>query len=182
MAMGTGTATIPADALRLSWDDVLKQSVRLADMIEAACQKSGEQFDVMLIIPRGSYYPANIISRKLGFASTDMLHACIGSYESGKSERSGGFTLGQMPAPDQVKGKDILIIEEVCETGHTLKFLVDWLQFTGAKTIRTAALHYKPGRSETGFVPDWHAEEVKKWIVYPWEVYEDQGTTSKVRK
>lgn len=180
--MGTNQADIPADALRLTWEDVLERSIQLAEMIEADSQKSGQQYDVMLIVPRGSYYPANIISRKLGFASTDMLHACIGSYESGKSERSGEFALGQMPTPEQVKGKDILIVEEVCDTGHTLKFLVDWLKFTGAKTIKTAALHHKPERSETGFVPDWHAEETDKWIVYPWEIFEEQGKSSKVRR
>ncbi len=179
----TDAAVIPDDALRLTWDDVLDQSIRLSEMIETDCRKSGEQFDVMLIIPRGSYYPANIISRKLGFASTDMLHACIKSYELsvGESARS-DFTLGQMPTPDQVKDKDILIVEEVCDTGHTLKFLVDWLKFTGAKSVKTSALHYKPERSETGFVPDWYAEETNKWIVYPWEVYEKQGKTSKVRR
>jgi uncharacterized protein len=182
MATGTHQAEIPADALRLTWEDVLKRSIQLAEMIEGDCQKSGQQYDLMLIVPRGSYYPANIISRKLGFASTDMLHACIGSYESGKSERSGEFTLGQMPAPEQVKDRDILIIEEVCDTGHTLKFLVDWLKFTGAKKIKTAALHYKPARSETGFKPDWYAEETDKWIVYPWETYEEQGKSSKVRR
>lgn len=182
MTTGNDSAEIPADALRLNWEDVMEQSVQLSDMIEADCKKAGQQFDAMLIVPRGSYYPANIISRKLGFASTDMLHACIGSYETGKSERSGEFMLGQMPVPEQVKGKELLIVEEVCDTGHTLQFLVEWLEFMGAKLIKTAALHYKPGRSETGFVPDWYADKTDKWIVYPWETFEEQGKSSKVRK
>lgn len=173
---------IPADALHETWDSVYNMSLRLAAMIEAGCRQRDEQFDAMILIPRGSYYPANIVARELGFGPLNLLHACIHSYETGSTERNQEFELGQMPTPKEVQGKELLIIDEVCDTGHTLPFVVEYLKEAGAGTIRTGVLHHKPARNLTGFQPDWYVTETDKWIVYPWECSEERGSTSRVRR
>lgn len=160
-------STIPEDALRESWDSAFEKTVKLSKMI----QDSGQKFDKIVVIPRGSYYPVNIIGRELGFKSVDYLHASIGSYEDGETQ-AGEFKLGQMPTDEEVRGKRLLIIDEVCDKGRTLDFLTRHLKEQGAKDVRTAVLHNKPNQSETGFVPDWYVEETDQWIVYPWELHE----------
>lgn len=175
-------SNIPDDALVETWDSVYEISLKLAAMIESDARKSGQQFDAMIVIPRGSYYPANIISRELGFRPVDLLHACLHSYETGTTERQLDFKLGQMPTAEETRGKDLLIIEEICDTGHTLSFLVDYLKKAGAASVRSAVLHYKSSRNETGFVPDWHVVETDKWVVYPWESSEAHGNASQVRR
>ncbi len=170
------------DTLRESWESVYEMSLQLAKRIEADCRARGEQFDALLVIPRGSYYPANIVSRELGFEAVDLLQACIGSYETGSTERATKFKLGQMPTEAMIRGKDILIIEEVCDTGHSLTFLADYLHEAGSGLVRTGVLHYKPGRNQTGFRPDWFIKETDQWIVYPWESSEERGQTSQVRR
>lgn len=160
----------PSDALKETWESVYQKSIRLSEMVDEHIKRTGEKFDAILVVPRGSYYPVNIVSRKLGFSATGLLHACLESYEEGTTNRSAEFKLGQMPSDDEIKGKNLLIIEEVCDTGHTLKFLTDRLKEQGAGLIRVGVLHYKPELSQTGFVPDWYAEKTNKWIVYPWEL------------
>lgn len=174
---------IPADALRETWESVYEKSVKLAQLIEAHCRETSERFDVMVVVPRGGYYPANIVSRELGFGATDLLHACIGSYVGqGTTDRTGEFKLGQMPAPESVRDKNVLVIEEVCDTGQTLAYLDTYLKDAGASLVRTGALHYKPGQSQTGFQPDWAVEETERWIVYPWEQHELNGKQSAARR
>jgi uncharacterized protein len=173
---------IPDDALRETWESVYDKSVKLAALIEAHCAKTGERFDAMVVVPRGAYYPSNIISRELGFSATDLLHASIGSYEIKSTTRKAEFAVGQMPTAGQVKGKHLLIIEEVCDSGQTLKFLVDYLEQHGAELVRTGVLHYKPGQSQTGFKPDWAVAMTDKWIVYPWEMHERDPASSVTRR
>jgi len=172
---------IPADALRESWDSVYQKSIDLAHMIEAHCKATGENFDLMLVVPRGGYYPANIVARELGFSSVAIIHASVGSYEDQSSQQT-DFQLGQMPTREQVTGKNILIIDEVCDTGQTLQFLNHYLKEQGAELVRTGVLHHKPTQSQTGFVPDWTVETTDKWIVYPWEPHEVPGLSSVVRR
>lgn len=177
-----GELTVPDGKLYETWESVHDKSLELAHMIEADCVAGGEKFDVMLAVPRGSYYPVNIVSRELGFGSTDLLHASLSSYAVGETEREREFRLGQMPTPQEVAGRDILIIEEVCDTGHTLSYLYGLLELAGAGLVRTGVLHYKPGKTETNFVPDWFVHQTDQWIVYPWEPYETNGKTSQVRR
>ncbi|HVX57984.1 MAG TPA: phosphoribosyltransferase family protein [Candidatus Saccharimonadales bacterium] len=162
---------IPDDAVRETWQSVYDDSLKLAELIAADCRDSGERsgFDAMVVVPRGGYYPANIVARRLGFEAADMLQASVGSYESGTTERRPEFRLGQMPTDEQVAGKKPLIIDEVCDTGYTLQLLVERFKKQGAAEVRTGVLHYKPHSSRTGLVPDWFVNQTGKWIVYPWE-------------
>lgn len=173
---------IPADALMESWESIFEKTVSLAHIIEAACAESGEQFDAIVVIPRGSYYPVNIVGRELGFKATDYIHACIGSYADYSVKQRGQFSLGQMPSDDEVKGKDLLIIDEVCDKGQVLSFLTKRLKKQGAKLVRTGVLHYKPSQSETGFVPDWYISETDRWVVFPWELHDAAGFKSHAKR
>ena len=176
------SARIPDDAVRETWESVYEQSLKLAQKIENHCRNTGEQFDKMLVVPRGGYYPANIISRELNFGATDILHASLSSYALAGASKRQQFQYGQMPSVAQVHGHNILIIEEVCDTGHTLNELVKFLRKSGAGIVRTGALCYKPSRSETGYEPDWYIFETDKWVVYPWEVNEANGKKSRVKR
>jgi len=174
--------SIPADALHETWESVYDKSVELARMIEAHCEATGDQFDSIVLVPRGSYYPVNIIARELGFGAPDLLHASVTSYEAGTTNRKVAFELGQMPEPKHVVGKHLLIIDEVCETGYTLDFLTKWLTEHGAAEVKVAVLHYKPSRSQTNFKPDWFVAQTDRWIVYPWEINEKPNHSSKVKR
>lgn len=159
---------LPDNAVQLSWDEIHQLTLQLSETI----LKSGQQFDAMVVVPRGSYYPVNIIARQFGLGATDLLHACVSSYPAPGERQE--FKLGQMPPKELVTSKRLLIVEEVCDTGHTLRFLTGWLKEQGASSVQSAAIHYKPTQSQTDFVPDWYAAETNEWIVYPWEAYERQ--------
>lgn len=161
---------LPTGAIKLSWEEVHQLTLQLGEQIAADCNASGQQFDAMVVVPRGSYYPANILARAFGFGATNLLHACISSYDAPGSQTE--LKLGQMPNREHVAGKRLLIIEEVCDTGHTLRFLIDYLLEQGAAVVKVGTLHYKPGQTQTGVVPDWFATQTDEWIVYPWEAHD----------
>ncbi|HVX24423.1 MAG TPA: phosphoribosyltransferase family protein [Candidatus Saccharimonadales bacterium] len=165
-----------------TWKSVYLKSLQLSQQIRDHCAETDERFDAMVVVPRGSYYPANILSRELGFGAVDLLHACIHSYATGASERREHFEVGQMPPPEMIRDKNLLVVEEVCDTGQSLHFLFDYLQTAGAGLVRTGVLHYKPERSETDFVPDWYVTQTNDWIVYPWEVHEINGESAGVKR
>jgi uncharacterized protein len=172
----------PIDAMREFPHSVRDLATSLADRIEQHCADTGEQFDKIIVIPRGSYDPANIMVRRFGFTAVDLIHMCMSSYKDGQMKRNGVFEYGQMPTPEEVDGLDLLIIEEVCDTGETLKHATELLALANAGLIRTATLHYKPTKSTTGFVPDWYGIKTDAWIVYPWEKDEKVGASSAVKR
>ncbi|MBE6573608.1 MAG: hypoxanthine phosphoribosyltransferase [Ruminococcaceae bacterium] len=50
---------------------------------------------------------------------------------------------------------DILIIEDIIDSGRTLSYLVNYLTLKGAHSVRTCTLLDKPERREVEFTPDY---------------------------
>jgi len=65
-------------------------------------------------------------------------------------------------APKKIKRKDLLIVDDVSDSGLTL------LGIPGIASYSTLTLFYKP---QTAFLPNYVIRECEneKWIVYPWE-------------
>ena len=55
---------------------------------------------------------------------------------------------------------DILIVEDIIDSGNTLSYLVDYLRRKGAKSVRTCTLLDKPSRRQVNFVPDYRGKEI----------------------
>ena len=70
---------------------------------------------------------------------------------------------------------EILIVDEVCETGKTLFGAHKKMDKLGAAAVTSAVVHYKPRRTETGYVPDYYAEMTDAWIEYPSEIVDEMG-------
>ena len=56
--------------------------------------------------------------------------------------------------------KDILIIEDIIDSGRTLSYLVEYLKINGAKSVKTVALLDKPSRREVDYTPDYCGLEI----------------------
>lgn len=56
--------------------------------------------------------------------------------------------------------KDILIVEDIIDSGRTLSYLVDYLKLSGAKSVKTVSLLDKPSRREVDYTPDYVGLEI----------------------
>lgn len=55
---------------------------------------------------------------------------------------------------------DILIIEDIIDSGKTLSYLTEYLRLNGAKSVRSCTLLDKPSRREVEFTPDFVGAEI----------------------
>ena len=58
------------------------------------------------------------------------------------------------------KDKDILIVEDIVDSGNTLNFVVNHLVTNGAKSVRVVTLCDKPSRRKIPFTPDYCGAEI----------------------
>lgn len=61
---------------------------------------------------------------------------------------------------------DFLIIEDIVDSGNTLKFLVEYLTAKGAKSVKTCTLLDKPSRRKVDFNPDYIGTEIPDEFVF----------------
>ncbi|MBQ4354366.1 MAG: hypoxanthine phosphoribosyltransferase [Clostridia bacterium] len=55
---------------------------------------------------------------------------------------------------------DIIIVEDIIDSGRTLSYLVEYLRLGGAHSVRTCTLLDKPSRREVDFSPDYRGIEI----------------------
>jgi hypoxanthine phosphoribosyltransferase len=73
---------------------------------------------------------------------------------SGPTTAAGALLINESFAPD-VAGRDVLLLDDILDTGRTLATLVDRMRDRGANSIRTAVLLRKIGRQEVQIEPDY---------------------------
>lgn len=167
----------PADAaapdfgkISQNWDQLEKKAIQLAERITDFSKKTGRKFDKMVVIPKGGYFLGLLLPEMLGFNNDQIIHTCLQTYVQGEGVQTGKLIVGDMPSQLDIKGQDLLIVDEVWDTGMTLDYLVRYLKDHGSKTITIAVLHYKPGKSRIrGKEPDLYVHKTNAWIDYAWE-------------
>ena len=85
------------------------------------------------------------------------------------SRRYSADTVRETPAvfgaaPGDVRGKRVLVVDETCDSGATMRLAVGALVNAGAKEVRTA-VSFRTG----SFEPDFHALATESAIVLPWD-------------
>lgn len=80
--------------------------------------------------------------------------------------RRAGDTLPVLVAgpPPSVKGRRVLLVDETCDTGHTLRLAMNETRAAAPAELRTA-VSFKTGPYE----PDFHSFETDKFIILPWD-------------
>ncbi len=79
----------------------------------------------------------------------------VSSYGAGTSS-SGNINIMLDLYRRDLDSCDILIVEDIIDSGRTLSYLVNYLTLKGAKSVRTVTLLDKPSRREVDFQPDYH--------------------------
>lgn len=60
----------------------------------------------------------------------------------------------------QIEGRDVLVVEDIVDTGHTLSHVTGFLQTRHPGKLKTIALLDKPSRREVDFRADWIGFEI----------------------
>ena len=61
---------------------------------------------------------------------------------------------------------DLLIIEDIVDSGNPLAYLVDHFKQKGARSVKTCTLLDKPSRRKVDFDPDYRGKEIPDEFVF----------------
>jgi uncharacterized protein len=116
----------------------------LVNIICDIVKKDFKHIDTVFGIKRGGYIPAVMISHQLGLEYID----------------------------EEEIHYNTLIVDDICDSGHTLDEAPGWFH---------AVLHYKPETAT--FHPAIYAKAIgEEWIVYPWENEDSEAIQDYIKK
>lgn len=109
-----------------------------------------------LVVPilKGSFIFAADLLRALheAGAEPDMDFIGLSSYGAGTQSRGEVRILRDTEA--EIAGRDILIVDDILESGRTLAFAADLMAARGARTVKSCVLLRKPGKLAVDFTAD----------------------------
>lgn len=147
--------------LVVDWDFIYEALFEIAEKV----QRSGIDVRVIIGILRGGWVPARVLSDLLSVSEVGALEI---KFYRGVGERWERPVVTQ-PLLVNARGKEVLIIDDVADTGKSLQTAVNFVSMYGAKVVYTATIFVKPWST---IKPDFFVAETDKWVVFPWEVRE----------
>ncbi len=152
-----------------SWEQIYEMLLNLADKIK----KDGFKPDVLVGVCRGGWPPARVLSDLL--ENPQLANVKVEFY-AGVAETKGEPVITQ-PVSVSVMGKKVLVVDDVTDTGESLRLVKQHLDEMGATEVKVATIYYKPWSK---LVPDYYEKKTSKWIVFPWE--RKESVTSLIKK
>jgi len=151
--------TLPA--VLISEDDIQKRVAELAEQISADYADMG---DIVLIgVLKGAFIFLADLSRCLTIPRTIEFIA-VSSYATG-SISSGAVRL-VMDVRGNIENRHVLIVEDIVDTGHTLKYLIGILESHRPASIKTCALLHKAESAEVDVPIDYIGFDTgDEWVV-----------------
>jgi len=157
----------------ISEDDIKTRVAELAAQISSDYTDGSDL--VMVGVLKGSFIFLADLSRRLSIPRTIEFIA-VSSYGSG-SVSSGAVRL-VMDVRGNIEGKHVLIVEDIVDTGHTLKYLIGMMKSHRPASVKTIALVRKAESAEVDVTVDYLGFDIgDEWVVGYGLDYAEQNRT-----
>ena len=141
----------------LSPQEIDSITTRLARTIEETYRDSDKQL-IMVIILKGSMPFATDLMRKIHLPM-QLEFMKVSSYGKG-TKASGEIRIHLDLTRENLENYDLLIVEDIVDSGRTLSRLTQLLGNRNANSVRTCTLLDKPSRREVDYTPDFCGAQI----------------------
>ncbi len=157
----------------ISEEEIQQRVAALAERISNDYDSDDEL--VLVGVLKGSFIFLADLARKLTIPRTIEFIA-VSSYGSG-SKSTGAVRL-VMDVRGNIEDKHVLIVEDIVDTGHTLKYLIGMLESHRPASVKTCALVRKAERAEVDVNVDYLGFDIgDEWVVGYGLDYAEQNRT-----
>ena len=144
--------------MRNAIEKILIDEKEIQSMVSSLGERITEEYKssnkplIALVILKGSLVFASDLIRKIDLP-LEVEFMKVSSYGAG-TKNSGEIKIHLDLNRDHLEDYNILIIEDIVDSGRTLSRLTRLLQNRNANNVKTCTLLDKPSRREVEFVPD----------------------------
>ena len=140
----------------ISEDEVNSRIRAMAE--EITRDYAGKQIHMICVLKGGSFFMCELAKRITTQVSIDFMS--VSSY--GSDTKPSGVVKIVKDLDESIQGKDVLVVEDIVDSGRTLSYLMEMLRDRGPASLRLCTLLDKPDRrvvdvdvNYTGFqIPD----------------------------
>lgn len=116
----------------------------------------GKQIHLICVLKGGVFFMCELAKRITIPVSMDFM--CVGSY--GDGTKSSGVVRLAKDLDESIENKEVLIVEDIIDSGNTLYYLMDVLRQRKPASLRLCTLLDKPDRRVKDVHVDWTGFEI----------------------
>ena len=129
------------DEIKVLIDEETLQA-RIKEMAEQLMEEyKGKELTFICILKGSIFFTADLAKKIDGDVRVDFVR--VSSYEG---ETSTGEIRMKLDLKDSIQGKDVIIIEDIIDTGRTLKYLKEYLKIKQPNSLKVCTLLDKKER------------------------------------
>ena len=149
----------------VSFDEIFNMTKELAFKVA----DSGYEPDLLLAIARSGFVPGRLMSDFLG--NSDLYALKVEHWLDTTAEHMDDAII-PVRSPLPVKGKKVLVVDDIVDTGRSAIQTLNYVKGLGAKEVKTAVMLYL---TVSELEPDYYAVKQSEWIwfIWFWNRFED---------
>jgi hypoxanthine phosphoribosyltransferase len=132
---------------------------RVASEVTRAYQ--GRDFTVVSILKGSCVFASDLIRR----IPIPLELAFLAASSYGEGTTSGRLEINFFPTGNEIEGRNLLLVDDILDTGRTLHGIKSELQKRGAREVRTCVFLDKPARRAVPLQTDFRCFEVENLFV-----------------
>lgn len=140
---------------------------KLARQVATKINSSGYRPDIIVGLARGGWVLARVLCDLIGIkdlVSLKVEHWGVTATPDGKAQL-------KYPLNVDLTGKNVLVVDDITDTGESMRVTLEYLKSLKPSEIKTAALRHI---NTSKFLPDYFGEEISwRWVIFPWNFTED---------
>lgn len=116
----------------------------------------GKEVHLICILKGGVFFACELAKKLTIPVSMDFMQ--VSSYED--ATESSGIVRIKKDLDDKLEGKEVIIVEDIIDSGRTLHYLMPLLMQRRPKSLKLCALLNKPSRREMEVTIDYHGFDI----------------------
>ncbi|HBJ76669.1 MAG TPA: hypoxanthine phosphoribosyltransferase [Porphyromonadaceae bacterium] len=125
---------------------------------------------LLVVILKGAFMFASDLMKRLDFpceVSFVKLSSYVGDVSTGRIKE-------HLPLGDSVEGRNVIVIEDIVDTGATMRYFINHLKELGTQEVKLASFLIKPHRMDKGVKVDYFVREIADEFVIGYGLDFDQ--------
>jgi hypoxanthine phosphoribosyltransferase len=129
--------------------------------------ESGYRPDFVVGLARGGWCLSRVLCDFLGVK--DLVSLKVEHW--GVTAHPDGMARLKYPFEIDLTGRRVLVVDDITDTGESLRIATEYVKMLNPAEVRTAALRHITGSK---FTPDYYGDEITwRWVIFPWNYTED---------
>ena len=145
------------ERILVSEGEIERTVIRLADEISRDYAGEDKRLVLVCILKGSIVFTGDLMKRLTVPVEIDCMK--VSSYGAGTTS-SGSVKIHLDITRNDISDCDLLVVEDIIDSGCTLSYLTEYLRLKGARSVKTCTLLDKPSRRKVEFTPDYVGIEI----------------------